>query len=105
MLLQRFAQFIEQSCVLDGDDGLICEGLKQGDLSFGENLRLSASEGDGANRGSFSHQRDAKDRAEAPTPSIPAALGEFAHLGLHVSKMHGPLIENRSARSCPADQR
>ena len=48
---------------------------------------------------------DAKDRAEAPAPSILTALGEFADLGLHVSNMHGLLIENRSAGGCPADQR
>src|ERR1700730_6275258 len=36
LLLQRFAQFVEQARVLDGDDGLISKGLNQPDLLGGE---------------------------------------------------------------------
>ena len=36
LLLQGFAQFIQQPHVLDGDDSLICEVLDQFDLLVGE---------------------------------------------------------------------
>ena len=36
LLLQRFAQLVEQAGVLDGDDGLPCEILDQLDLLVGE---------------------------------------------------------------------
>ena len=38
LLLERFAQLIEQPRVLDGNDGLVCEGLDQLDLLVGERL-------------------------------------------------------------------
>jgi hypothetical protein len=34
--LQRFAQLVEQTCVLDGDDGLLCEMAHKLDLLVGE---------------------------------------------------------------------
>ena len=77
--------------------------MQQGDLSLSEELRLSAAEGDGAYCDTFSHQGDAKDRAEAPAPRVFAGLWKFARLGLHVSNVDGSLIENRSARDCPTD--
>ena len=40
LLLQRFLQFLEQPNVLDGDDGLVGEGLQQLDLRRGEGARL-----------------------------------------------------------------
>jgi hypothetical protein len=43
LLLQGFAQLVEQARVLDGDDGLIREGFKQSDLPLGEELRLGAA--------------------------------------------------------------
>ena len=60
LLLQGFAQLVEQSRVLDCDHRLISKGLEQGDLSLREELRLSAAECDRANRDTFSHQRNAK---------------------------------------------
>ena len=60
LLLQRFAQLVEQPRILDGDHGLIGKGLEQSDLSLREELRLAAAECDRANRDTLSHQRDAK---------------------------------------------
>ena len=60
LLLQRFAQLVEQPRVLDGDHGLIGKGLEQSNLSLREELGLAAAECDRANRDTFSHQRDAK---------------------------------------------
>src|SRR5262245_29370950 len=38
LLLEGFAQLIEQTCVLNGDDGLIGKGSDQIDLLIGERL-------------------------------------------------------------------
>src|SRR5262245_27294877 len=96
--------FVEQPHVLDCDYRLIGEGLEQSNLSLREGLRLVAAECDRANRNAFSHQRDAKERAEAPASCVFAALGKFGIFALQVSNMNGPAIENRSARNCPADK-
>ena len=41
LLLERFAQLVEQPCILDSDDGLIGEGLQQFNLSVGKRAGLS----------------------------------------------------------------
>ena len=50
LLLQRFAQLVEQPRVLDGDDGLGGEVLHQFDLLVGEWPNLLAIDGDGADQ-------------------------------------------------------
>ena len=50
LLLQRFAQFVEQPRVLDGDDGLGGEVLDQLDLLVGERTNLLAVDGDRADQ-------------------------------------------------------
>src|SRR5262249_52588831 len=50
LLLQRFAQLVEQACVLDGDHGLSGEILQQLDLLVGERPHLLAIDNDYANR-------------------------------------------------------
>jgi hypothetical protein len=85
--LQRFTQLVEQPRVLDGDDGLIGEGLEQGDLPFGEEPRLGASQRDRANHDTFAHQRHGKHCAEAEAPCEFAAFGKFVRLSMHVSNM------------------
>ena len=50
LLLQRFAQLVEQAGVLDGDDGLGGEVRDQLDLLVGERAHLLAVDGDGADQ-------------------------------------------------------
>src|SRR5262245_41653632 len=50
LLLQAFTQLIEQSGILDGDDGLIGEALDQIDLPVGERPDLLAKEVEGADQ-------------------------------------------------------
>src|SRR5262249_60237044 len=45
LLLQRFAQLVEQASILDGDDGLTAEILHQADLSIREGADLMAGDG------------------------------------------------------------
>jgi hypothetical protein len=86
-------QFVEQPGVLDGDDRLVGEGLKQGDLSFSEELRLRAAQRDHSNCDTFSHQRDVKAGTEAHASCVFAGYGKFV-LGLEIKNVDGPHVEN-----------
>jgi len=46
LALERFARFVEKAHVLDGDHGLVGEGLQQLDLVGREGARLAARDGD-----------------------------------------------------------
>ena len=50
LLLQQFAQLVEQACVLDGDDGLRREIRDQGNLFVREGLDLLSVDDDGADQ-------------------------------------------------------
>ena len=63
LLLQRFAQLVEQPRVLDGDDGLGGEVLDQFDLLVGERSDLLTIDGDGTDQFIVLEHRDAKTRA------------------------------------------
>src|SRR5262249_23434813 len=48
LLLERFTQLVEQTRVLDGDDGLVSKILDQLDLLFGEGAHLLPVDNDSA---------------------------------------------------------
>jgi hypothetical protein len=50
LLLERLFRLGEQPDVLNGDDGLVGEGLKEGNLRVGEWPALLPGDGDGADR-------------------------------------------------------
>src|SRR5262249_17259741 len=50
LLLQRFAQFVQQPRILDGDDGLFCEIVHKLDLFVAERPHLLAVDGDRADQ-------------------------------------------------------
>jgi hypothetical protein len=58
LLLQRFAQLVEQPHVLDGDDGLIRKIRDQLDLLVGKWANLLAVDGDRADQFAFLEHRD-----------------------------------------------
>jgi hypothetical protein len=63
-------------------------------LSLSEKLLLGAAQCDHSNCDTFSHQRDVKAGAEAQASRVFAGYRKFVHLGLEISNMEGPLIEN-----------
>ena len=65
LLLQRFAQLVEQARVLDGDDGLAGEVLHQFDLLVGEGANLLAVDGKDADQLVVLEHRNVKDGPEA----------------------------------------
>src|SRR5215470_3175605 len=98
-MLQSLAQlcvalldFLEQPHILNGDDRLVRESFEEGDLSFGEQLRVDAAENDRTNRGAFSHQGNGKKSSEAHAARVLAALWKFVHFVLHVSDVEGPSV-------------
>src|SRR5215472_3543946 len=60
LLLQGFAQFIEQPRVLDGDDSLVSKGLDELDLLLGERLDPLPRKAHDADRFGLAHQRYAE---------------------------------------------
>ena len=72
LLLQRFAQLVEQARVLDGDDGLGGEVLHQLDLLVGERADLLAVDADRADQLVFlehRHERVGPSAAELDEPT------------------------------------
>ena len=65
LLLQRFAQLVEQPRVLDGDDGLGGEVLHQLDLLVGEWPHLLAVDGDRADQLVLLEHRHGEKRPSA----------------------------------------
>src|ERR1043166_5752151 len=65
LLLERFAQFIEQACVLDGNHRLVGEGGHQFDLLVGKGLNLEAVQHHHADRLALSQQWDPEGGAKA----------------------------------------
>src|SRR5215831_17202424 len=60
LLLQRFAQLIEQARVLDGDDGLIGEACQKSDVILLERAHLGPANYDSAERTTFPYQGHAE---------------------------------------------
>ena len=65
LLLQRFLEFLEQPHVLDGDHGLVGEGLEQLDLLVGEGTNLDVGGSDYTDRDAFAQQWRGKMRSNA----------------------------------------
>ena len=57
-------QFLEQPHVLDGDDGLVGEGLEECDLALREGPRRAAADGNDADHRSVTQHRDTKAAPE-----------------------------------------
>src|SRR5262245_13553095 len=68
LLLQRFAQLVEQACVLDGDNGLVGEGHDQVDLLLGEWTYGFALYDDDSDRCTFAQKGDTEQGTKAAKP-------------------------------------
>src|SRR5262245_27193266 len=104
-MLQSFPQFrvtfpelLEQSYVLNGDYGLVCEGFEQLDLFVREGSYFQSTHQHKPNRNSFSHERGTEYGASA-SPLL-ENLGA-RKLGIdhccEVVDVHGSALVDRSA--------
>src|SRR4029453_5014540 len=85
-------KLLEQAHVLDGDDGLVREGLEQGDLTVREGARRRAGDAEAPDRDPITDQWHAKT---ASGPSYPSKLGGPAgQLGLSVGDHERPTKPN-----------
>ena len=66
--LQRLLAFLEQACVLDGNDGLVGEALLKRKLLGRERLKAVAMHNESADRLALAPKRRAGDRAGARRP-------------------------------------
>src|SRR5262244_916529 len=85
----------EQPDVLDGDDGLVREGLEQGDLVLGKLMGLGPTDRDGANWLAVAQQwhSEGAPAAEGRTEGL-RVLG----VSLQVREMHHGGLENGAAQ-------
>ena len=65
-ILGALLQFVEQPRILDGDDGLVGEGLQQLNVMVRERAGLGAGNGDDADRDRAAHHRDANSMLRKP---------------------------------------
>src|SRR6516162_5645207 len=93
VLLQRFPQFIKQPRILDGDDGLIREGLDQRELLGGEGSNFRPPHRNRANEDTFATHRHAKKRPDTATFR---SLGEGTpvRIGLRIEDLYCPVLNS-----------
>jgi hypothetical protein len=77
LLLQRFTQFAEQARILDGDHGLVSEGLDQLNLLIRKRLYFKSAEHDCANGFALSQQRSGQYRSVAKAKRHLATVRKF----------------------------
>src|SRR5262245_1173589 len=65
LLLERFAQLVEQARVLDRDDGLLCKVAHKLNLLVGEGANFLTKDGDSSNQVIILQHRHDNDRANA----------------------------------------
>src|SRR5262245_63627340 len=83
LLLQGFAQFVEETGVLDGDGRLVGEGGDQLDLLVGERPHLGTRQPKSPNWNAVPQHRNAEIGAKAPKSLRfgPVILGISLHIG------------------------
>src|SRR5215470_4545916 len=98
-------QFLEQPNVLDGDDGLVGEGLHEGDLRIGERLSLGTAKADRAYRYALSQQWNARISAEPELLSKLGALRKLVYRSLQIHHLNRLPIDYRASGDCAANRR
>ncbi len=89
-----FLELREQPHVLDGDHGLVREGLQEFCLPVGERPHLGTPDRDRAEGRAFAHQGDAEDRSEVQGARERTAFGVLADIGLNVCDLDRPSFEH-----------
>src|SRR5262249_49934881 len=105
LLLQRLGQLtiplpqlVEQADVLDGDDGLVGEGLEERHLAVGERPDFEATDEDHADRLALAHERDAERGPMSRPHGVIAPQGELRAADGEVVHVNGPPVEDGVGR-------
>src|SRR5262249_27517370 len=94
LLLERLAQFAEQPRVLDGDNGLIREGLDQRELLGGEGSNLHPPHRNRANEDTFATHRHAKKRPDTADTRSLGVEGTPVRIGLRIEDLYCPVLNS-----------
>src|SRR5215510_13248486 len=92
---------LEQPRVLDGDGGLVGEGLEQFDLSVGKRAHLGASDRNHPNCCTSTDQRLMQHGADTKSVGKIAALRILAGFGLCICDVNRLPVENGASKSSP----
>src|SRR5262249_3342792 len=93
LLLEGLAQLVEQARVLDGDDGLIREGLDQRELLGSEGSNLRPPHRNCANEDTFAtHRHTEKGPDAAGTRSL--SVGTPVRIGLRIEDLDCPVLSS-----------
>jgi hypothetical protein len=111
LVLERLAKLsspslhlLEQPRVLDGNDGLVGEGLEQIDLLVGEGTDLSASDGNGAYCFARANYWHCQVGAVANMSRVIAVYWVLIGFGLQIRNMYGSPVEDGTSVDKPAHQ-
>src|SRR5215813_4072465 len=106
MLLQRLAEFVEETRVLDCDDSLMGEGLEQGDLCLGKGLDFDTAQADRTEGDALTQQRYRQRRAMTTILACGlATLWVLSVFGLQIGHLDSPRLEHRATIDRTANQR
>jgi hypothetical protein len=97
LLLQRFAQLIEQTHVLDGDAGLVGKSLEKRDLLVVKEPDFGPSELNRSDRYPLAHHRNTKGRSVTQPFRKGAPFGKLLCLSLEVKHMDSLAINDGAA--------
>ena len=105
LLLQGLPQFIEQPRILNGDDGLIGEGLEKRNLLIRKRFNFGTSNLDCSNRHSLAQQWNTSHRPMSLPLRHGASFGKFLGLRLEIKYVDRPPLENGAACNTPTRAR
>src|ERR1700730_8630136 len=94
LLLKRLLQLVEQPTVLDGDDGLIREGLDHGELLVGKGSNLSPPHRNHANENTFATHRHTEKGPDATGTRSFGVLGTPVRIGLRIEDLYRPVLQS-----------
>src|ERR1700731_3041704 len=94
LLLKRLLQLVEQPTVLDGDDGLIREGLDHGELLVGKGSNLSPPHRNHANESTFATHRHTEKGPDATGTRSFGVVGTPVRIGLRIEDLYRPILKS-----------
>jgi hypothetical protein len=97
LLLKRFAQFVQQPRILNGDNGLVSKDPEKRNLLIRKRINFGTSKLECSDRHSLMQQWDTSDRPMSEPPRHGASFGKLLGLRLEVNYMNGLPLENDAA--------
>src|SRR5262249_32728591 len=97
LLFEGLLRLVEQADVLDGDDRLVGEGLKQCNLSLCKELGFGASNSDSTNGDGFPQERTAENGPVAEAARAGTGLRVFLSLRRQVQNVNRPSLDDATA--------